>query len=277
MIERKSYLEPSLSPHYDTAHQSHAGLVRPINEDRYIVREFTTSDPAPAPVLLAVLTDGVGGHRAGEIAAQIGADIVHETISTCHTLSEPDILLEKSVQKANQAVREYAAEHPEAQGMGATCVCVLLVGDRLYTGNLGDSRAYLLRRGNLNQITCDHTWLTDTPESANRQLLGISRKNPLAHVLTRYLGSPHPIKVDRRMMQSAYENNEEMRLNQGAQLKSGDRLLLCSDGLTDMLNDDQIQILASIEPLETAAKSLLDEALTAGGHDNISLILIEIP
>jgi serine/threonine protein phosphatase PrpC len=271
------FLEPGSNPHYNTAHQSHMGHVRAGNEDRLAVREFTTTGLEATPVLLAVLADGVGGHRAGEIAAQIGVDAVVDTLATCETLSEPALLLQEAFHEANRLVLAHATAHPETQGMGSTCVCVLLIRNQLYMANLGDSRVYILQGEDFKQFSFDHTWLTDASEVITSELQGIGRDNPMAHILTRYLGSLHPITVDLRMRLGVDESVAEMQKNQGMRMNSGDRVLLCSDGLTDMLDDGIIRKLVASNPLEKAAETLLNAALTAGGHDNISLILIQLP
>jgi len=274
---KNHFFEPNSTPYYYTTHQSHKGYIRSGNEDRLAVQEFTTTGPERKPVLLAVLADGVGGHRAGEIAAEIGVQAVVDTISTCETLSEPAFLLEKAVHEANRLILAHATAHPETQGMGTTCVCILLHDGQLFMVNLGDSRAYILRDKDFIQISFDHTWLTDTSADFASELQGIGRDNPMAHILTRYLGSPRPISVDLRLRLGANDNAADMQKNQGMQMKSGDRVLLCSDGLTDMLDDGIIKKLASAKKKKKAAETLLNTALAAGGHDNTSLILIQVP
>ena len=123
----------------------------------------------------------------------------------------------------------------------------------------------------------DHTWLADNPDVDFQEMRDLGRNNPLAHVLSRYLGSPRPIVVDLRLRFGEDKSNDEMRANQGLRLKRGDRVLLCSDGLTDMLDDDRIEELVSGETLADTARGLVESALAAGGHDNVSLILIQIP
>ena len=276
-MESNTFLSPNSTPLYITGHESNKGLVRANNEDRLALREFITGGNEPLPVLLAVLSDGVGGHRAGEVAAQIGVDTVMQAVAACESLEDPAGLLEAAIQDANRAVLTHSEENQEAKGMGATCVCVLLIGDCLFAANLGDSRAYLLQRDGMQQITHDHTWLEDNIEAGFPEMQNLRRNNPLAHVLNRYLGSPRSMEVDLRLRLKANESAVEMRENQGARLCSGDRILLCSDGLTDMLDNNRIRKLASIEPLADAVQSLVDSALAAGGHDNVSLILIQIP
>lgn len=276
-MNEQLFLLPSQNPKYPVAHMSHKGYVREKNEDRLSVKEFVTNEEKPLAVLLAVLSDGVGGHQAGEIAAQIGVETVMEAIARCVTLDHPTRLLEEAMHQANQAVFSRASQNPENAGMSATCVAVLLIENQLFAANLGDSRAYLIQDHALTQLTYDHTWLEEAAGYDLPGLQDISRDHPLAHVLNRYLGSPHPTEVDTRLRLNSSKRGQEVEGNQGVFLGSRDRVLLCSDGLTDMLADSQVLELVCEDTLDDAASALMDAALRKGGHDNISIILIQIP
>ena len=272
------FLKPCSNPYYRCEHTSHKGHIRTGNEDRIAVREFSAANPNETPVLLAVLADGVGGHRAGEIAAQIGVNTIIDTFSACRNLLQPERLLEKAIQKANQQVLAHTTVHPETKGMGATCICVLLISNQLYLANLGDSRAYILRGGDFKQASFDHTWFADASDLIAPEMKEkIGRNHPMSHILTRYLGSAHPVNVDLRIRLGTHESDLDLRKNQGKYMKSGDCVLLCSDGLTDMLDDSTIEKLVVKKSLKNAAQTLLQAALDAGGFDNISLILIQFP
>jgi protein phosphatase len=276
-MNANKYLKPAAQPVFKTAAVSHQGYVRENNEDRFALGEFIIADQGNLPVLAAVLCDGVGGHSAGEVAAQIGVDTVIRRISECEALDDPAQILADALVAANQAVLKHSEEFPETRGMGATCVSVLILGNRLFAANLGDSRAYLLRGNGWQQFTVDHTWLADNPEADLPEFAKLGRQNPLAHTLNRYLGCQSPMSVDLRLCLDAQSGNDDACENQGVQLESGDRLMLCSDGLTDMLDDSHLEKLAELPSLEKAADRLVNKALDAGGHDNITLILVEQP
>lgn len=272
----KRALKPSEVSYYNFALLSHKGWVRAKNEDRLGAFQFFAADNAKIPVFLAVLCDGVGGHQGGEIAAEIGVDAVHKTIAECESIQEPAKLLEKALISANQHILQVYRDKPEMDGMASTCIAFLLIGRQLYLANLGDSRAYLLREGKLTQLNYDHTWLEDSLGIGLGNRVGITRDHPLAHVLSRHLGSSHPINVDLRIRAGEVKADGE-KANQRMVLKKGDRLLLCSDGLTDMLNDREIVHLLDCDSPRKNAQNLVLSALEKGGHDNISVIVVHIP
>ena len=254
---------------------THPGMSGKNNEDRYGVTGFQLTNSDKTPVLLAVLSDGIGGHRAGEVAAQIAVDEVARYIAA-NPVDQPTIVLQQAVVAASQAIHVASNEDPARQGMGATVAVVLIIGRRLYAVSVGDSRIYLMRGSAIRQISIDHTWIQEaldmgvlTPEEA--------KGHPNAHVIRRYLGSPNPPDVDQRILLSSTETDSQAVDNQGFLLKPGDRLLLCSDGLTDLVENDEIfQTFQDIDQ-NNALHNLVDLANQRGGHDNITIITIEIP
>lgn len=274
MGDKRNFIQLPES-HFRFALLSHKGWVRTNNEDRLAVSEFATNGDDAQPVLAAVLCDGVGGHRAGEVAAHIGVDTVANTIKGRNSLENPLETLENAVIAANQAVLQAYGDQPELDGMAATCVSTLIVGRKLYLANLGDSRAYLLRKGKLLQLSHDHTWLKESASIELGEFSGITREHPLAHVLSRYLGTPHPADVDLRLRTMKKPKGDETA-NQGMGLKKGDHLLLCSDGVTDLLGAKDIAgCMCSDSPRKDAQRLVLS-ALEKGGHDNASVIVIFI-
>jgi len=262
--------------HLHVAALSHPGLKGKNNEDRYAVSSYFLSPQEPTPVLFAIVADGIGGHRAGEVAAELAVD------HTCQVISESDArqplrTLERAIHTASQAVAAHAASAADQQGMGATCACALVIGDHLYMASVGDSRIYLLRAGGIQQLTTDHTWIQEamdkgilTPEQAS--------EHPNVHVIRRYLGSPQPPRVDFRLRLSEGESDAQAKGNQGMTLRPGDILLLCSDGLTDLAwNDEILQAIRAARGVKAAAKALIDLANERGGHDNITVILLAVP
>jgi serine/threonine protein phosphatase PrpC len=221
------------------------GLTRPQNEDGFIVE----------PPLYAV-ADGMGGHRAGEVASRVAlAELLANAPRTADAKA-----LARAVRAANRAVIESADKSRTRSGMGTTMTAAMVDGTHVTIAHAGDSRAYLLHKGHLTRVTEDHSMVADlvrqgvlTEEDA--------RFHPQRSVITRALGS------DRNMVADLYE----------VDAAAGDRLLLTTDGLTGMLPDDYIAelLLAEPEPQDAAAK-LVEAANRAGGYDNITVIVVDI-
>jgi len=246
---------------------SHRGLVRKNNEDHGEVVKIGSS--AGKQAFLAVLADGVGGHNAGEIASKIAVEKIIAKITREYPVSDPHTLLGQALQSANQAILRDIEDHPERHGMGTTCICVLIIGRILYTAHLGDSRLYLHRKRKLYQLTQDHTLYEEILRQQNGLQSGNTRSHPMAHVLSRYLGSPRQIKMDHSII--GIETNQDT-LN----LRSGDTLLLCSDGITDLVKTDEIAQILSTCAGRKCAQRLVYRALEQGGSDNASVIVIKI-
>ena len=233
------------------------GRVRKNNEDAV----------ATAPEIgLALLADGMGGYNAGEVASNMAISITEHAMArwfahagTTPTTSDVRKALQESVQEANLAVLNTALQQPQCAGMGTTLVAAVFVQDRLVLGHMGDSRCYRLRDGQLQQITRDHSWLQEQmdaglmpPEEAAQSGNG--------NLVTRALG---------------VEESTPMEINE-FQVLPQDLFLLCSDGLTDMMDDHELLMLASTPvSLEEKANLLIDTANTFGGRDNISVVLVQ--
>lgn len=221
------------------------GCIREHNEDSLVV----------APPLFAV-ADGMGGHAAGEVASEIAVQVLAELAPSM--LDAP--ALGAAVEAANDAIIQAALEGRGREGMGTTMTAAMLEGERLIIAQVGDSRAYLLHQGRLQQLTRDHSLMADmieagqlTPEEA--------RVHPQRSVITRALGSAPNTRPD------LYEINVE----------TGDRLLLCSDGLTTMLHDSEIEaIMGRAWDPQNCAEQLVDEAVDAGGYDNVTVVVADV-
>ena len=221
------------------------GCLRDHNEDSLVV----------TPPLFAV-ADGMGGHAAGEVASEIAVRVLSE-LAPEHPDGEA---LGRAIEVANRAVIQAAREGRGRQGMGTTMTAAMLEGERLVIAQVGDSRAYLLHQGKLQQLTRDHSLMADmieagqlTPEEA--------RTHPQRSVITRALGSDPHLQPD------LYEINVE----------TGDRLLICSDGLSGMIFDDQIEnTLRRVQDPQRCASQLVNEAIAAGGHDNVTVIVADV-
>ena len=236
--------------------QTDTGRIRTNNEDSVAL------DPAAG---VAVLADGMGGYNAGEVASQMACDFVLSELvrwlfEAAKTASDVDVkrAMDICVDNANRAIFNAANSNPTFSGMGTTLVLAVVRSGRVLVGHIGDSRAYRFRGGAISQITKDHSLLQEqidagilTPEqaavSANKNLV------------TRAVGVEDFVLLETR----------------SHELQSGDTLLMCSDGLSDMLDDHQIAgVMASTCDLSDMANRLISAANAAGGRDNIAVILV---
>lgn len=268
-------MNPALRAHLHVAANTHPGMKGKNNEDRYAVTTHRLGAKKEIPSLLAVVCDGIGGHRAGEVAAEIAVETISKTIAESDG-AEPIAALRQAIQQASAAIRAQAEANPERQGMGATCVCAWVIGERLYSASVGDSRLYLIRGDQIRQLTTDHTWVQEavefgalTPEQA--------RRHPNAHVIRRYLGSPTLAEPDFRLRLHPEETDEQAEANQGLRLQPGDFVVLCSDGLTDLVEKEEILSALRSHPRDKALQILIALANERGGHDNITIVALEAP
>ncbi|NIS82710.1 MAG: hypothetical protein GTO14_21480 [Anaerolineales bacterium] len=265
---------PTDKPHLNVAAYSHPGETRTNNEDRYSVTAYRM-ERSPTPALLAVVADGIGGHRAGEVASEMTVDTVVQSLSRSDG-HQPVKQLIDAVTEANRAVFHASRSDRDHQGMGSTVSIAWVIGTHLYTASVGDSRIYMLRQGNLQQISIDHTWVQ---EAIKHEIIqpDQARDHPQAHVLRRHIGGKEEVEPDLRLRLAENESDEKSESNQGLQLLEGDRILLCSDGLTDLVEDEEIQETLNQEPAIDAVASLIDLARERGGFDNITLVILELP
>lgn len=260
---------------YKVVAKSHPGSTGKNNEDRFGVSAFRFAQNEHESALLAVLCDGIGGHQAGEVAAELAVDTISNTIANSSG-DHPLAALEQGIHLANQAIYEAANHDHEKKGMGSTCACVFLRNNRLYTATIGDSRIYLMQGDRIRQISTDHTWIEEALEAGIITPDQV-KNHPNRHVIRRYLGAPHPPVVDFRLRLHQGETDEKSLKNQGVELQAGDRLLLCSDGLTDLVSDAEILAAFDNRTEEKAVEGLIDLANQRGGHDNITIISAVVP
>ncbi len=253
---------------------THPGMSGKTNEDRYAVAAY--AGDAGAPVLFAVLSDGIGGHRAGEVAAELAVSYIVEGVGKSDG-ADPLESMKSAIHSASEAIASRSASQPEQEGMGATCACVWVEGNQLFVVHVGDTRIYLVRGGKIQRLTIDHTWVQEAME---RGIINPdqARSHPNVHVLRRHLGSVELPDVDLRLTLRPGENDEDARRNQGVLLQPRDIILMCTDGLTDLIWDDEIlRLIATRNSLKSAAEDLVARANERGGHDNITVILIGVP
>jgi serine/threonine protein phosphatase PrpC len=249
--------QPELLP-VTFAKGSDVGRARDHNED--YVDAFSPPDPAQRQQKgdLYIVADGMGGHQAGDVASRSAVQVVsHEYYA------DPELDLRVSlinaIKQANTYIYDEAQQTASHAGMGTTVVAAVVRGRELYLANVGDSRAYLMREGKVNQATRDHSFVADqvragllTPEEA--------RAHPQRNVITRALGSRPEVKVD----------------TYSGELLSGDVLLLCSDGLSEYVHEEDMLSVLGHYPPEEAVARLIALANERGGSDNISTIVIQI-
>lgn len=262
--------------HLYVAALTHEGMTGKNNEDNFGVTAFRLNAGNPTPVVFAVVADGIGGHRSGEVAAEMTIEIIANEVAQS-TSSNPLPTFQKAFYKASEAIYARAqAEGGDNKGMGATCACLMVVGDRLYIAWAGDSRIYLARGEQLLRLTTDHSWIQ---EALDKGILDpeMADKHPNQHVIRRYLGAPTPTEPDLRLRLKPGETNAQMRANQGVTLNPGDRLLMCTDGLTDLVKDNEINAYLQTRDLHAAANNLINLANSRGGHDNITVVLMRVP
>ena len=225
--------------------RSDVGLVRSHNEDSFLVR---------AP--LFAVCDGMGGHAAGEVASAIAV----QSLADQAPMNADDILLGAAVEAANTAVIKGASEGKGKAGMGSTCTCLLIEDDHMAIAHVGDSRLYLLHRGTLVRLTHDHSYVEELVD-AGEITADEARVHPSRSVITRALGSDPDMYADHFTLNVSTE----------------DRLILCSDGLSSMIEDSEIEAIAvSSATPQAAADNLVAAALTAGGHDNVTVIVVDV-
>jgi protein phosphatase len=146
--------------HLHIASATHPGLKGKANEDRYSVLAYRFDSDDHPPSVLALLADGIGGHRAGEVAAQLAVEHINKYVAESQ-LNQPAQILKQALTYTNQVILNHSKEDPSLAGMGTTCVCAWVIGDQLYATSVGDSRLYLLRGEKLICLTTDHTWIQE--------------------------------------------------------------------------------------------------------------------
>ena len=233
------------------AGKTHVGKVRKGNEDTFVM---------DSELGLFVVLDGMGGAKAGEIASSTAREVIHEYVGMHRDHGNTKELIQAAIKTANSRVHRDAARHKERRGMGTTVVAFLRMDDdRAIIGYVGDSRAYLWRDGRMQQITRDHTVVAELLKK-NMLTPAEAAIHPYRNVLSRNLGSKPKVKVD----------TVELKM------KDGDRILICSDGLTGYASIDAIeQVLGGNDTPDNMSDDLIELALRGGGGDNVTAIVID--
>jgi serine/threonine protein phosphatase PrpC len=221
------------------------GCVREQNEDAYGFREN-----------LFVVADGMGGHQAGEIASAIAV----ETILAANFTTSIEVELSQAIQRANDSILAEVDQHPELSGMGTTVAVLLVQAEKIYLAHVGDSRIYHYAAGQLVQLTQDHSLVAELVKNGEISE-NEAKHHPQRNILTQALGSKGEIKIE---FQTLARN-------------SGDKFLLCSDGLSGMVDEITLAtILESNQAPQFLAEKLVTLAIERGGVDNITVIIVEV-
>ncbi len=240
---------------------SDPGRIRPNNEDSYAI--FVPPDLPEGLDAILVVADGMGGHQAGEVASglvvqkfarQFGPEYGPQRIDAHLDLGA---LLARVIQEANEDVFNAATKDPRLRGMGTTVIAAAVVRDRLYLGSVGDSRAYLIDDSDIYQLNHDHSWVAEQVR-AGRLTKAEAERHPRKNVLTRAVGVFASVDVE----------------TQTFELGAGDSLLLCSDGLTNMVSEAELlQIVHRARDLPHAANQLVELANQRGAPDNVTVVI----
>jgi len=264
----------SVDPRIEIASGTHPGLSRPINEDRFRVIRWHLPEPEGTAATLAVVSDGIGGNVAGEVAAQIVVDQVCQSLEHSPGVRPLDDL-RHSVVAAGRAVAARGQVEPGLAGMGATVALAWVLGQRLYISCVGDSRIYLLRARRLRQLSTDHTFVQEAVERGTLAAAE-ARNHPYGHVLKQHLGGSADPEPDLRLRLGPRDNDAQAKRNQGLRLRAGDTILLCTDGLSDLVPAAEIGALVGAPDLEAGLAHLIQAALARGGTDNVTALALRV-
>lgn len=236
---------------FDVWCKTDKGLRRDSNQDSFLINH---------DLGLYIVADGMGGHSGGEVASQLAVQTVEQVVADNQNRGlSPKELIQKAYEEASHRIYDKAARESQLAGMGTTMVLCYVSGSSLFFGNVGDSRAYLFRRPHLWQVTEDHSLV-------NEQLrAGLIRADQVRqfigrNVITRSVGYERDVFAD--ILERP--------------LQKGDHFLLCSDGLSGMVLDEMISEVLSQQTSEAGVNELLKRALSAGGEDNVTIMLISV-
>ncbi len=246
--------------------QTEVGLVRQTNEDAFVIADLTGGslldeqnmtkfEVGQRGVLLAV-SDGMGGHQAGEVASALVVESLRRSMARQPSLVPGDALLEKAAQRANRDVWK-AAHFPGRERMGATLTAVFIQGQTAHIAEVGDSRAYLVRSGKIKQVTKDQSYvqlMVDSGAMSPEQ----AKESEFSSVILQAMGLKETVQIALGRLD----------------LRQRDCFLLCSDGLSSLVNDDEIRdVVLTAGPLDAVCGKLVDLAMKRGGSDNITVIV----
>ena len=234
--------------------QTDIGMVRSINQDSIF---FSDKSVGNFPNLY-IVADGMGGHKAGDYASAHAVSWFVDYAKECK-YANPITIMKTGIAKVNDMLLEMSATHSELSGMGTTFVAAVIVENKMYVANIGDSRLYVIRQGETKQITLDHSLVEELIRTGQLDRRKV-RFHPEKNIITRALGT------SKEAIPDFFE----------VELQSGEKVLLCSDGLTNMVEDDEIgNIIMGQQFVDRICEQLIDRANYYGGKDNIGVVVIE--
>jgi protein phosphatase len=238
---------------------SDVGRKRENNEDSFLYTRLKGENGNPG--YLMAVADGMGGHQAGEVASRRLVEVLKEYVSS-NPVEDNNIprLLKNAITEANRSIYETACETPELKGMGSTCTALLLARGMANIAHVGDSRAYLVRKNKARKLTRDHTVAERMTESG---IISLEEAKicPERNVLLRAVGTNSEVEVD---------------LVPPIDMIPGDVLVLCSDGLTEFVDEDKIAEIVNLHPPDKACEVMVNLANNRGGTDNITVLVVQI-
>lgn len=230
--------------------ESDVGCVRAHNEDFCLIQ-------VRPDISVAIICDGMGGANAGELASRLAAETFMESLFELN--DTPEERLRYALERANQEVYCFGWEHPDCRGMGTTLVASVAIGNEVYILNVGDSRAYRVQKNGIYQITRDHS-LVEELVRIGQITREQAKTHPRKNIITRALGTEREVEGDLFIHKAV----------------PGELILMCSDGLSNELSDQELWDYTIMGDPETACKRLIDAALVRGAHDNVTAALIEL-
>ena len=242
----------------DYASRTDVGIRRSHNQDAHVVMPATDPDEFRQRGHVFLVADGMGGHAVGELAAKIAVDNIPHIYSK-HTDEGPEAAIRKAFLEANCSINNRGNQNREFRGMGTTAVTLILRPEGAWVANVGDSRVYRVRRGHIEQLSFDHSWVWELARKYNKRPEEVSGVG--ANRITRSLGPDPLVQVD---------------VDGPHSVQPGDVFLLCTDGLSGQVNDREIGAVVSVLPPEEACEFLVHLANLQGGIDNVTVAVIRV-
>ena len=239
---------------------SDLGNIRTNNEDVGMFYRIAEEDITREKGYLLIVADGMGGHKAGEVASKMATEIISQEYFKKNGNGSIEKALYKAFSTANRKIYELASSQKAYHGMGTTCSAFVVTGDAVYFAHVGDSRGYFLKNNLITRITEDHTYVQ---ELVNKGEITAKEADthPKRNILTNAMGTKPDLRIDTGKCTYSFEKD--------------DRLMLCSDGLYDYIHENELADILSNKSLQEAAEYMIREAKKRGGHDNITVVLAE--
>ncbi|RYY61585.1 MAG: Stp1/IreP family PP2C-type Ser/Thr phosphatase [Chitinophagaceae bacterium] len=239
---------------------SDLGMIRTNNEDMGWFVRNSSEEIIRQKGYLLVVADGMGGHQAGEVASNLAAETVSEVYFHSGDKTGIEKSLDKAFRSANEKIYSLSSSDAAYRGMGTTCTAIAIVGNQIFYGHAGDSRAYLIKKGVVTQVTEDHTYVQELVKAGEITHAEAAR-HPKRNILTNAMGTKPSLRVDTG--------------RHAGEFGFHDRILLCSDGLYDYIADNELAEILDGRSLQDAAETMVNEAKRRGGHDNITVVIAE--